>query len=342
MTTLLALVGVGAAKPRGAPAWPKLTQVPDVTNLGAVSCLEEAEVCVAAAQRPGGRLNEDGIAVSDHPREGASSWRFVSVLRNDQIEDISCVGKRENDSALCVAVGMLGGIAVSTNPSGGAAAWKDLGRFSSRLLGVSCASKSLCVATVLEGRVLSSTNPTEASSWKSVRLDTSDPKNELFRTYPPTSISCPTERLCLAVDPDQRIWRSGNPTGGETSWETFHVDAGQERVRNAISCLPTLCVAVDKTGHIIRTPDPKGPADSWYAQGTHVTTKSLDSVSCAPGPACATGGPNGEIFSTQNPRGPGRDWVRSDVGDETVHVYCASRTFCVATGSKGGVSVGTP
>jgi hypothetical protein len=64
------------------------------------------------------------------------------------------------------------------------------------LTGISCASKSFCVAVDNAGNVLTSTHPAGgASAWHSTHVD----------DWALTAVSCTSARLCVAVDADGRV-----------------------------------------------------------------------------------------------------------------------------------------
>jgi hypothetical protein len=60
-----------------------------------------------------------------------------------------------------------------------------------QMFGVSCPSSSLCVAVDDSGNVLTSTAPTDASTWTVTNVD---------GTHPLADVSCPTTTLCVAGD----------------------------------------------------------------------------------------------------------------------------------------------
>jgi hypothetical protein len=64
------------------------------------------------------------------------------------------------------------------------------------LTGISCASKSLCVAVDNAGNVLTSTHPAAGpSAWQKTHVD----------DWALTAVSCPSTKLCVAVDQDGRV-----------------------------------------------------------------------------------------------------------------------------------------
>jgi hypothetical protein len=83
-----------------------------------------------------------------------------------------------------------GKLSVSTDPSRGASSWKTLTIDSGHgLTAISCTSARQCVAVDAAGRILTSSKPTTASTWRVART-VSDPLE---------AISCPSSKLCVAV-----------------------------------------------------------------------------------------------------------------------------------------------
>jgi hypothetical protein len=151
------------------------------------------------------------VLSSTNPTGGPSAWKVVAKDNNENggdITGVSCGSER-----LCVAVDGGGGMLSSTAPS--TKAW----RFADVLpptgdpqsdgatvvtysfAAVSCASNQLCVAIDTafgvgdfgyEGAEANvSTNPTDSGSWDDTGIQTSENVS---------AISCPSTRLCIAVD----------------------------------------------------------------------------------------------------------------------------------------------
>jgi len=100
---------------------------------------------------------------------------------------------------------------VSTNPVGGPSAWRELGTPGGPgdLQGISCAATVLCLAGNEGGNLLSSTNPTAASSWREVNPGLA---------VQVTDIECLPTRQCVAVSNNGDVLVSSNPTGGRGAW----------------------------------------------------------------------------------------------------------------------------
>lgn len=112
------------------------------------------------------------------------------------INAISC-----RNSHLCVAVDDVGNVLTSTHPLAGAGAWHRQSIHTYVLLGVSCASTTLCAAGGLQGsdkyNLFASNTPTDARRWQGalVRVQVN-------------AVSCPTDHpptMCAAVTNDGRV-----------------------------------------------------------------------------------------------------------------------------------------
>ena len=179
------------------------------------------------------------------PAEGAAAWGKTSVANT--FTGVSCPS-----TELCVAVGG-GDITTSTDPTGGAGAWTvakvvaDSSEYlgGSELVGVSCASASLCFATEAGGEILTSTDPTGgASAW------------QVWTGVPFGDLSCPSVRMCVALTGEGDVVTSTDPTGGAGAWTVTKVDSHS---LEDVSCSSeTLCVATDSYGDVLTSTDPTG------------------------------------------------------------------------------------
>jgi hypothetical protein len=157
-----------------------------------------------------------------------------------------------------VAVDDDGNIVTSTDPTGGASAWNVAAvAGANEVLGVSCPSASLCVATNDTGDVLTSTNPAGgASQWTLANVDGND-------SLP--AVSCPSATLCVTVDLSGNAVTSTDPTGGVSAWTATSVD--DQGLLDGVSCpVVGLCVVVDAAGFVVAGTTP--PAVTTGAAGS--------------------------------------------------------------------------
>ena len=176
----------------------------------------------------------------------------------------------------------------STGPLGGKTAWASVaeGRIvgdgnspppddEDPILGVSCASESLCAAVDLAGNVLTSTEPgSREAVWTRTPVDTN----------PLMGISCPSTQLCVAVDRAGNLLTSAEPTGGAAAWRVTDIDPGNRPT--AVSCAAeSVCVAVDAAGNTITSTNPTGGSGAWSVVPVD-PGHALTSVSCTPAGLC--------------------------------------------------------
>jgi hypothetical protein len=271
-------------------------QLPGAAQGRAIDCPTRS-LCVTLAS--------DGVIItSTDPLAGASAkWQRLSVdtaSERFELDALSCVGR-----TLCMAVGSYAEVpglgpteevaVSSTDPGAGASAkWSISGTFSveGQLLGVSCASSSLCVA-VDPQQADSTVDPTKGSSatWTSGSI------------LPPSvgdtfidAVSCPSVTLCVAVgeasssrnlpavlttrdpaEPAKARWHQGTVKRDGT-------------VFDAVSCgSVSFCAAVGDRAAI--TTAPTTPS-SWVA----AARVDGASVSCATASTCAAVDQQGYFF----------------------------------------------
>lgn len=143
------------------------------------------------------------------------------------------------------------------------------------ILGVSCASESLCVAVDAAGNTITSTDPASSeSTWTIAPVE----------AQPIWGISCPSSSLCVGIDHAGDVFTTTDPTTSTPSWTITDVDGTNHLT--GISCASeSLCVAVDAAGNVLSSTDPSGGAGAWSvvpADPGHAFT----SVSCTPAGLC--------------------------------------------------------
>jgi hypothetical protein len=187
-----------SANPAGDPAtaWKVVKQAesgPSIHMFG-VSC-PTTTFCVVVGY--GGK-----VLTSGDPTGESSAWTVTQLSEPFDFRGVSCP-----TPGFCAAVGREGKIVVSENPAGGPGAWRSLGAPAgeSPLNGISCPTADLCV-TGNAGKILTSTSPGSAGSWRAVNAGTG---------LPISAVSCPTTSACAAVDDNADVLISTDPTGGE-------------------------------------------------------------------------------------------------------------------------------
>jgi hypothetical protein len=171
-------------------------------------------------------------------------------------------------TSFCVAMDFNGVAATSSNPTGGPPSWRATQiKGAGRVYGVSCASASLCVA--VEGEAAGSDSPVDLNGPSSGNVVTSS--NPSIGDWTVTNVdgphflhgvSCPSLKLCVAVDNIGNVITSRNPTGGKSAWRVTNVDARNSL--SGVSCpTSTFCVAVDNVGNVITSSNPTGGKADW-------------------------------------------------------------------------------
>ncbi len=157
------------------------------------------------------------------------------------------------------------------------------------------------------------------------------------------AVSCPTSRLCVAVDASGHALFTTRPTRGAHSWSRPQRVDGSNSL-TGVSC-PTrrLCVAVDESGNVLSTTHPTRGAKSWSrprridsVQGTDGGNAGLLGISCPTVTLCVAvdGAAAGDVLSTSVPRGGAGAWRMVRLGGTLETVSCPSAGLCVVAGSE--------
>ncbi len=169
-----------------------------------------------------------------------------------------------------------------------------------------------------------------------------------------TSVSCPSTRLCVAVDSFGNVVTSTSPS--TAAWTTAKVLSGQltivpdrtsTRAFLALAC-PSAdeCIAVDNHGDLVTSQDPTGGTAAWRVRrpaafrGTHAGFLSCPSIKF-----CAAALDSGRIAISTNPLGGSRTWSRLRLTRGEFHpaaISCPSRRLCIVSGwSASGTTTAT-
>jgi hypothetical protein len=286
--------------------------------------------------------------------------------------------------ALCVATDgphdttdSAGDVVTSTDPTGAAGAWTawNVDAGTADIFGISCPSRSLCVAADSAGNVLTSSDPAGGQDkWTSTPVDatntlrsvscpstsfcavvggaghvvtSTDPTHGAWSAAVPVDgsntlrgLSCPSTSLCVAVDGAGNVVSSTDPTGGAAQWTVSSVDAGH--TLRGVSCPSTsLCVAVDNVGNVLTSTTPTD-GTSWVL--TNVDSANiLFAVSCPSTSLCVAVDVPGNVVTTTNPTGGVAAWTVAHISGAArfYGVSCPTLELCVAVDSGGNVATGT-
>jgi hypothetical protein len=223
------------------------------------------------------------------------------------------------------------------------------------LIGVSCASLSLCVAVDNGEDVVSSTSPTAgASAWKTVPGEGGS-----FLT-----VSCPSTSLCLAAD-EYSIYTSTNPAGPASSWTPQQGRAFPELKEPGVEYLgPLASIACASTSQCVAnldsyndfdflagSSDPAGGETAWpevqpsQIHGSGNSRPHHDpvlSVSCGSPVSCVAVDAAGNVLVSTGPWGSESVWTVAGVDTNPIWgVSCVSSALCVAVDGAGSILVST-
>jgi hypothetical protein len=253
-----------------------------------------------------------------------------------------------------VAVGSQNTLIVSKAPTGGIGEWDVLhppppigpGKTcvdgepdcyppKSSLRSISCPSPEFCVVVSYDGFVYVWTDPARgAAAWSSFLLP------ERQANMHPTSVSCPSESLCVAVTGGYRaagrVLTSTDPPSG--TWQVTQL--GDSLDLRGVSCgTPALCVAVAREGRIFVSTEPAGGASAWRQVGTPGGSGDLEGVDCVSSLLCVAGNLTGNVLASTDPDGPAAYWREANAGAsvQITDVSCPTADRCVAVDNNGSV-----
>ncbi|HET7443060.1 MAG TPA: hypothetical protein VFJ57_00220 [Solirubrobacterales bacterium] len=256
--------------------------------------------------------------------------------------------------SLCVAAGSQNTLIVSQAPTGGIGQWRVVNPLppigpgktcvkgepdcyppKSALRSVSCPSPELCVLVSYDGFVYVSPDPTAgAAAWSSFLLP------ERQANMHPTSVSCPTESLCVAVTGGYRaagrVLTSTDPLSG--TWQVTPL--GSPLDLRGVSCgTPAFCVAVAAEGQIFVSTEPTGGASAWRLVGTPGGGGDLEGLDCVASLLCVAGNLTGNVLTSTDPGGASASWHEANAGSsvQLTDVSCPTADRCVAVDSNGSV-----
>lgn len=155
------------------------------------------------------------VLTSNDPTAGASATWAISRVDppgpSQGMQGISC-----GSVSLCAAIDYAGNVLTSTDPSRGASAtWaiQDINN-DTELWAISCAPTALCVATDGNNTALVSTDPNAGATATWTAYPNADPVSPTGSDPGLGSISCPSVKLCVAVDGEGSVITSTDPAGG--------------------------------------------------------------------------------------------------------------------------------
>ena len=275
------------------------------------------------------------------------NWSAPGLVDNQQpfattpaIQSVVC-------PSVHLCVGLEGeGVVTASDPLGGAAAWHltsfiGIPGYSGAGFGaLACAPATrFCAAADEVGDLMTTTNPAGgAGAWKLTRL----PRRVAF-----SALSCPTAKLCFAVDNGSVLY-SRAPANAR-SWRDSRIVSGA--VLESISC-PTahFCAATASgsiTAQILTSANPTGGRGAWHATrfSWERTNLAFSSVSCPSERLCVAGDAWGDIFTSTHPGRRRRRLTRLAGhlrGFDGRNLSCPSIRLCVSVSIAGIASSTRP
>lgn len=257
-------------------------------------------------------------------------------------------------SRRCLWVGFVTVAALGLVPAAGSAHTWSVTRMDPKaggLTSISCPSASLCVATDRSLHLISSTRPRgpqrawhrfKGRGWPGNEGNASDYFGQPLGY---TGVSCPSARLCVAVDDSGDIVASGHPAGGRSAWHGALVDCGECLMAasgdlSGVSCTPgAVCVGADPSNGDYTSDHPFN-LDSWNTSANQTTAPY--GISCGPGGLCLQYG-RGVIASSLQPGASNPVWQQTtvDSGHNIGGISCPSSSLCIGVDHRGDVLTST-
>jgi hypothetical protein len=283
------------------------------------------------------------VQVSTDPAGAASTWHpqvVASPSTSTEVASAVCAP----GSTLCVASlpgGSNGFFSTSSDPAAGASSWSVTSEppGTAALVGMTCASATLC-AGFQAGAIATSVDPAAgASSWSSGAIFT--PTAPVFAAF--TGIACPSTTTCLAAVSNGAVATSTNASAGPSSFTLSPViDSARLGTANdtGIACPGTTsCLVPDETPGLATVTLGNPPAAT-VATGLGGTTR-IAGLDCPAANLCLGVDGSGAILHTANPAGPASAWHRtvqtaasSGFNPGLDAVDCPSVHFCIAGGNN--------
>jgi hypothetical protein len=263
--------------------------------------------------------NQDRVLISTDPARGAASWGLAPGgpgRHLDNVGDLSCPSVR-----LCV--GVAGHYVISSvRPQRGGTAWRQaLVNQGAPTFAVDCSTATRCVAAGSgndgdDGRVLTSTDPTERVAWKSTVLEHGS------GVAGSASVSCASAAQCVVAFGGGHVFSTTNLTSAAPRWDQALL--GPSRLpdplplRLTVSCTAgDVCAAAGDDGSVWASPAPgRSGHRRWrrVAVDTGITPRQggLTSIACV-GRLCVAADGDGHVLSTNAITRAGA-WRRQIIG----------------------------
>lgn len=269
-----------------------------------------------------------------------------------QLTGVACPAVR-----FCVAVDSAGDVLRSDDPVGSAAAWKiqRVDKEPRGLSAVSCPTESLCVAVDESGDVVVSHDPDgRRPSWHLQFVDNGEKTTSGTLSGSLTAVSCPSIRLCVALDHDGDIVTSQDPDARRPRWHLVRLNdpaafsvASPVSPGGGISCPSTSLCVIAQGLDVVSSTDPLAGSSAWVASSIGTIPQSLVAIDCRTASLCLALDSAGRVFVSRQPTGGAAAWTANRVDRPTSSVSgfagaaCPSQRLCVAVDASGNVMLTT-
>jgi hypothetical protein len=264
--------------------------------------------CVAVDQ-------QDRVLISTDPARGAASWRPAPggpASHLDNVGSLSCPTAR-----LCI--GVAGHYVISSvDPRRGGAAWPQaLVNPNAPTDAVDCPTTTRCIAAAIDGQVLTSSDPTGRSAWKTARLA------RLVRPIGSDSVSCASSSECVVAVGNGQLFSTTNLDTPAPSWNQARLPTNllprHQPLRLTVSCTAAdVCAAVGNDGSVWASPAPSRSGQRrWRRVAVDPEVAgipdALTTLACVSGPLCVAADQDGHLLTASAITRPGA-WRQQPIG----------------------------
>jgi hypothetical protein len=159
-----------------------------------------------------------------------------------------------------------------------------------------------------------------------------------------SAVSCPSVRLCVAVDIAGDVVTDANPAAGAGTWQTTTIRHGE--IFEALACPSTsLCVAGDDSGNVLTSTNPTGGRGAWHTASVY-SPNPIGGIACPTTRLCVAAGDNdttttGSILVSTDPADSSAPWTATPsagyLGMPPNGISCPSTTLCVIGDDNGDI-----
>jgi hypothetical protein len=258
-------------------------------------------------------------------------------------------------ASLCAAYDARGNVLVSTRPMRGASTWRRRA-VDRRLDGLICPSSSLCVGVDGVGNVITSTHPARAGSWHTLAVGDASPTYDCVHYQDPgvcaetslSGVSCPSAKLCTALDQAGNVVLSTSPAADPSSWIVAYAETPDSPSGlTAIGCTSArFCFGTDNWGNFLSSVKPAAGQPAWTATGLDTTGAEnnvdatpdhmIAAAACSSSLACIATSIHTRLFASADPAARAPDWKPTGLGG-VASIACPGHGWCFAVDSQGRV-----